>query len=69
MTILSGLGLGIQIKFNPLMPISNCNSPYCHSYNSFNVSLENLVSDQLIVPKLIFFFIHITYLVDIGLIL
>ena len=45
-----------------------CNSPYCQPYNSYNVSSENLVLDQLI-PKLIFFFILITYLVDIVLIL
>ena len=46
-----------------------CNSPYCQPYNSYNVSSENLVLDQLIIPKLIFFFILITYLVDIVLIL
>ena len=45
------------------------NSPYCQSYNSYNVNSENLVLDQLIIPKLIFFFILITYLVDIALIL
>ena len=33
------------------------------------MSSENLVLDQLITPKLIFFFILITYLVDIILIL
>ena len=44
-------------------------SPYCQPYNSFDVSSENLVLDQLIIPKLIFFFILITYLVDIALIL
>ena len=32
------------------------------------VSSENLVLDQLIIPKLMFFFIFITYLVDIVLI-
>ena len=45
------------------------NSPYCQSYNSYNVNSENLVLDQLIIPKLIFFFILITYLFDILLIL
>ena len=35
----------------------------------YNVSLENLVLDQLIILKLKFFFILITYLVDIVLIL
>ena len=34
----------------------------------YNVSSENLVLDQLIILKLIFFFILITYLVDIVLI-
>ena len=42
-----------------------CDSPYCQPYNSYNVSSENLVLDQLIIPKLIFFFILIAYLVDI----
>ena len=46
-----------------------CNSPYCQSYNSFNISLENLILDQLIILKLIFFFIHFSCLVDIVLIL
>ena len=45
------------------------NSPYSQPFNSYNVSWENLVLDQLIIPKLIFFFILITYLVDIVLIL
>ena len=45
------------------------NSPYCQPYNSYDVSSENLVMDQLIIPILIFFFILITYLVDIVLIL
>ena len=44
------------------------NSPDYLSYNSY-VSSENLVSDQLIIPKLILFFFLITYLVDIILIL
>ena len=38
-------------------------------YNSYNVSSENLVLDQLIIPKLIVFFFLITCLVDIVLIL
>ena len=50
-------------------PDQICNSPYCRPYNSYNVSSENLVLDQLIIPKLIFFFILNTYLVDIVLIL
>ena len=51
------------------LPDQICHSSYCRSYNSYNVSSENLVLDQLIIPKLIFFFIPITYLVDIVLIL
>ena len=42
-----------------------CNSPYCQPNNSYYVSSENLVLDQPIIPELIFFFILITYLVDI----
>ena len=45
------------------------NSPYCQPCSSYNVSSENLVLDQLIIPKLIFFSIPITYLFDIVLIL
>ena len=50
---------------NPL----TSNSPYYQPNNSYNVSLENLVLDQPIIPKLIFFPILITCLVDIVLIL
>ena len=46
-----------------------CNSGRCQPYNFYNVSSENLVLDQLIIPQLIFFFILITYLVDIVLVL
>ena len=46
-----------------------CNSPYCQLYNSYNISSENLVLDHLIIPKLIYSFVLITYLVDIVLIL
>ena len=45
------------------------NFPYCLPYNSYDVSLENLVLEQLIIPLLIFFFILITSLLDIVLIL
>ena len=41
------------------------NSLYCQPYNSYKVSSENLVVDQLLIPKLIFVFILITFLVDI----
>ena len=29
-------------------------SPHCQPYNSYNVSSENLVLDQVIIPKLTF---------------
>ena len=45
------------------------NSPYCRPYNSCDVSLENLELDKLIVPLLIFFFILMTGLLVIVLIL
>ena len=52
------------------LPDQICHSPHCQPYNSYyNVRSENLVLDQLIIPNLIFFFILITYLVDIVLIL
>ena len=46
--------LGLQTWFQLVNPftlrISLSNSPYCLSYNSYDVSLENLVPDQLIIP-------------------
>ena len=51
------------------LPDQICNSPCRQPYNSYNVSLENLVLDQVVIPKLILFFILITYLVDIVLLL
>ena len=45
------------------------NSPSCQLYNPYNGSSKNLVFDQLIMSKLIFFFILNIYLVDIVLIL
>ena len=61
----------IQSRYTSTLKLSDqiCNSPYCQPYNSYNVSSENLVLDQEIIPKLIFSFILITYLVDIVLIL
>ena len=44
-------------------------SPYYLPYNSYDVSSENLVLDQLIIPWLTFFSILITCLLDIVLIL
>ena len=51
------------------LPDQICNSPYCQPYSSYKVNIENLVLDQLIIPKLIYFFILIAYLVDMVLIL
>ena len=45
------------------------NSPYYLSYKSCDVSSENFVLDQLVIPQLIFFFILITCLLDNVLIL
>ena len=50
------------------LPDQIFNSPYCQPYNSCNISSGNLLLDQLIIPKLTFFFILITYLVVIVLI-
>ena len=47
----------------------SCISRRCQPYNFYNISSENLVLDQLIIPQLIFFFIFITYLIDIVLVL
>ena len=41
------------------------NSPYCLLYNSCDIGWENLVLDQLIIPRLIFVFILIFCLHDI----
>ena len=55
-------------SFTLKLPDKICNSPYCQPYSPYNVSSVNLVLDQLLIPKLIFFFILTTYLVDILLI-
>ena len=41
------------------------NPPYCLPYNYYDINLENLVMDQLVILSLIFFFILITCLLDI----
>ena len=56
-------------KLRPYSQDLNSNSPYCLPYKSYNVSLENLVLDQLMIPWLIFVFILITCLDGIALIL
>ena len=45
------------------------NSLYYLPYNSYNVSSDDLLLDQLFITKLIFFFILITFLLDIASIL
>ena len=56
-----------QGAFNSQDLISS--SLYCLPYSSCDVRSENLVLDQLMIPLMIFFFILITYLLDIVLIL
>ena len=51
------------------LPRQTCNSPYCQQYKSYIVSSDNLILDQLIILIWTFFFILITYLIDIVLIL
>ena len=53
------------------LPDQVCNSLYYGLYNFHGVSAQNLILDELIIPKFIYllFFILITYLVDIVLIL
>ena len=51
------------------LPDQICNSPHSQLHNSHSVSSDNLVLDQLTILILIFFFILITYLLDIVLIL
>ena len=45
-----------QLKTAQIQPFNSmtkiCNSPYCQPYNSYEVSAENLVLDQLIVPEI-----------------
>ena len=60
------LSLLFELRINILLTLSLpdqiCHSPYCQPYNYYKVSSENLILDQLIIPKLTFFFILITYL-------
>ena len=61
------VGFHITMVLNSHDLISN--SPYYLPYSFGDVSSENLVLDQLIIPKLIFFFTLITCLLDFILIL
>ena len=56
----------VTLIFNSQYLINN--SPHCLLYNSYDVSLENLELDQLILSQLILFFILITCLLDIVMI-
>ena len=60
---------GVFLYLTLQLPDQICNSPYCQPYNSYKVSLENFVFDQIIIHKLILFSILITYLVAFVLIL
>ena len=46
----------ITCKLTPELPDQICNFLYCQPYNSCNLSSENLVLDQSIIPKLIFLY-------------
>ena len=50
------------------LPRSISNSPFCLPYNSYDVSSDNLLLDQLLIPLLTFVFFLITCLLDIVLI-
>ena len=60
-----------SFPFSLQLPDQICNSPYYQLYNFHGVSTQNLILDELVIPKFIYslFFILITYLVDIVLIL
>ena len=56
-----------MVSVNPFTPKISLvlDSPYCLPYNSCDVILENLVLDQLMIPKLMFVSILITCLLDV----
>ena len=56
-----------MVSINPFTPKISLvlDSPYCLPNNSCDVILENLVLDQLMIPKLIFVSILITCLLDV----
>ena len=58
------------MKFLTLsLPDQICLSSYYQPCNSYNISSENLALGQLIIFKFLYFFILITYLVDVVLVL
>ena len=64
---MADLGEGLEGPGSPL--ILGKKKKKSRPYNFYNVGFENLVLDQLIIPKLIFLFTLITCLLDIVLIL
>ena len=57
----------LNLTFSHLDLITN--SSFCLLYNSYDISLENKALDQLIIPLQILFYILITFLLDIVLVL
>ena len=68
MLSVADLGEGLEGPGSPLI-LGKKKKKKSRPYNFYNVGFENLVLDQLIIPKLIFFFTLITCLLDIVLIL
>ena len=58
----------VKFALNLSLPDGMSNSSHCPSYNSYNVSSQNLVFDHPLIP-LTFFIILITFLFDIVMIL
>ena len=67
-TMLFALMTLMEVVRKSLLPVFTILSSYpCQPCNSYHVSSENLVLDQLVIHKLIFFFILNTHPVDIVL--
>ena len=69
MLSVADLGEGLEGPGSPLILGKKKKKKKSRPYNFYNVGFENLVLDQLIIPKLIFLFTLITCLLDIVLIL
>ena len=63
------LGFGNLIKRLTHLLLDQICYPHCQPNHSYSVGSENLELNQLVIPKLLFFFTLITFLVDIVLIL
>ena len=48
--------IGILYVNPTIILIISSNSRYCLLYNFYDVSLENFVLDQVVIPQFIFFF-------------